>query len=124
MALKVRVSQDRSFSRTIHLNGRLDHDSVAVLDTELDKVANQPVDVLIYDLAGLEYISSAGLRSIFGGRKGTTEQFRRLVLVNAQPQVQKVLDIIKAVDLATVFGSVEELDRYLDAMQRRVVDGQ
>ncbi len=124
MALKVRVSQDRPFSKTIHLNGRLDHDSVAVLDTELDALATQPVDVLIYDLAGVDYISSAGLRSIFGARKGPVEHFRKLVLVNAQPQVQKVLDIIKAVDLAAVFGSVEELDRYLDAMQRRVVDGQ
>ena len=36
MALKVRVSQDRPFSKTIHLNGRLDHDSVAVLDTGID----------------------------------------------------------------------------------------
>ena len=124
MALKVRVTQDRSFSRTVHLNGRLDHESVAVLDTELDKVADQPVEVLIFDLADLEYISSAGLRSIFAARNAVAEQSRRLVLMNAQPQVQKVLDIIKAVDLAAVFGSVEELDRYLDAMQRRVVDGQ
>jgi len=124
MALKVRVTQERSFSRTIHLNGRLDHDSVAVLDTELDKVAEQPVEVLVYDLAGLDYISSAGLRSIFGGRKNGAEQFRRLVLLNAQPQVQKVLDVIKAVDLAAVFGSVEELDRYLDGIQRQVGDGQ
>jgi hypothetical protein len=38
--------------------------------------------------------------------------------------VQKVFDIVKAADLATVFTSVEELDRYLDAMQRKVVDGQ
>ena len=124
MALTVRVTQDRSFSRTIHLNGRLDHDSVAVLDSELDKVGDHTVEVLIYDLAGLEYISSAGLRSIFGTRKGGAEQFRRLVLMNAQPQVQKVLDVIKAVDLAAVFGSVEQLDRYLDAMQRKAGDGQ
>jgi anti-anti-sigma factor len=123
MALKVRVTQDRSFSRTIHLDGRLDHDSVAVLDSELDKLGDQPVEVLIYDLAGAEYISSAGLRSIFAARKAGPEQFRRLVLMNAQPPVQKVLDLIKAVDLAAVFGSVEELDRHLDAIQRKVVDG-
>jgi len=38
--------------------------------------------------------------------------------------VQKVFDIVKATDLAAVFTSVEELDRYLDAMQRKIVDGQ
>ena len=124
MALTVRVTQDRSISRTIHLHGRLDHDSVAALDSELDKVADQPVEVLIFDLADLEYINSAGLRSIFAARNPVAEQSRRLVLVNAKPHVQKVLDVIKAVDLAAVFGSVEELDRYLDAMQRKGVDGQ
>jgi hypothetical protein len=37
---------------------------------------------------------------------------------------QKVFDIVKATDLAAVFTSVEELDRYLDAIQRKVVEGQ
>jgi anti-anti-sigma factor len=124
MALKVHVTQDRSFSRTLHLNGRLDHDSVVVLDTELDKLAQQPVDVLVFDLADLEYISSAGLRSIFAVRKVMAERAGRIVLLNAQPQVQRVFEIVKAADLAAVFSSVQELDRYLDAMQRKVVRGE
>jgi anti-anti-sigma factor len=123
MALKVRVTQDRSFSRTVHLDGRLDNESAAVLDSELDKLADSPVDVLVFDLAGLEYISSAGLRSIFGTRKAMSEKSGRIVLLNARPQVQKVFDIVKATDIAAVFASVQELDRYLDTMQRRIVDG-
>jgi anti-anti-sigma factor len=124
MALKVRVTQDRSFSRTVRLNGRLDHESVAVLDSELDQLAQQPVDVLVFDLADLEYISSAGLRSIFAAQKVMAERSGRIVLLNAQPPVQKVFEIVKAADLAAVFSSVEELDRYLDAMQRRVGRGE
>jgi anti-anti-sigma factor len=124
MALKIRVTQDRSFSRTVHLNGRLDHESVMVLDSELDKLAHQPVDVLVFDLADLEYISSAGLRSIFAVQKVMAGRAGRIVLLNAQPQVQKVFDIVKAADLAAVFSSVQELDRYLDTMQRRVVRGE
>ena len=124
MALNVRVTQDRSFSRTVHLDGRLDSDSVALLDSELAKLADAPVDVVVFDLAGLEYISSAGLRSIFGTRQLLAARSGRIVLLNARPPVQKVFDIVKATDLAAVFSSVEELDRYLDAMQRKVVDGQ
>ena len=124
MALKVRVTQDRSFSRTVHLNGRLDHESVAVLDSELDQLPHQPVDVLVFDLADLEYISSAGLRSIFAAQKVMAERSGRIVLLNAQPPVQKVFEIVKAADLAAVFSSVEELDRYLDTMQRRVGRGE
>jgi anti-anti-sigma factor len=124
MALKVRVTQDRSFSKTVRLDGRLDNESAPVLDRELDKLASAPVDVLVFDLTDLEYISSAGLRSIFAARMAMAERSGRIVLVNAQPQVQKVFDIVKATDIAAVFTSVQELDRYLDAMQRKVVDGQ
>ena len=124
MALNVRVTQDRPFSRTIHLDGRLDSDTVALLDSELNNLVDSPVDVVVFDLAGLEYISSAGLRSMFGTRQTLAPRSGRIVLLHARPQVQKVFDIVKATDLAAVFTSVEELDRYLDTMQRRVVDGQ
>jgi anti-anti-sigma factor len=124
MALKVRVTEDRSFSRTVHLDGRLDTENAPILDRELDKLANSPVSVLVFDLADLEYISSAGLRSIFGAQKAMAERSGRIALVNARPQVQKVFEIVKAADLAAIFTSVQELDRYLDTMQRKVVDGQ
>ena len=124
MALTVRVTQDRSFSRTVHLDGRLDSDTVALLDEKLRGLADSSVDVVVFDLEDLEYISSAGLRSIFGTRQALAARSGRIVLLNARPQVQKVFDIVKATDLAAVFTSVEELDRYLDAMQRKVVDGQ
>ena len=39
--------------------------------------------------------------------------------MNIQPPVQKVFDIVKAVDLAAVFRDVHELDEYLDAMQKK-----
>ena len=124
MALKVRVTQDRSFLRTVHLDGRLDSATVTLLDNELSKLVDSAVDVVVFDLAYLEYISSAGLRSIFGTRQALAPQSGRIVLLNARPPVQKVFDIVKATDIAAVFASVEELDRYLDAMQRKVVDGQ
>lgn len=124
MALKVRVTETRSFSRTVHLEGRLDGETVAVLDGELDKLANSPASVVVFDLGDLEYISSAGLRSIFRTQKLMAERSGRAVVVNARPQVQKVFEIVKAADLGAVFSSLQELDQYLDTMQRKVVDGE
>ena len=123
--------QDSCVRRTIEgdgvvlaVEGRLDHDTAAVLDSELDKLAKSPINVLVLDLELLEYISSAGLRSIYSAQKAVAARSGRIVLVNPRPQVQKVFDIVKAADLAAVFTSVQELDRYLDTMQRKVVDGQ
>jgi anti-anti-sigma factor len=124
MALNVRVTEDRSFSRTLRLEGRLDSETAPILDGEVTKVVNSTATVMVLNLADLEYISSAGLRSIFSAQQSMARRAGRTVLVNAQPQVQKVFDIVKAVDLGAVFVSVEELDDYLDAMQRQVVTGE
>jgi anti-anti-sigma factor len=124
VALKVRVIESRPFSRTVYLEGKLNNDTVAVLNEELAKIAGSTASVVVFDLADLEYISSAGLRSIFGTRKLMAARGGKAVLVNPRPQVQKVLDIVNAVDLMAVFNSVQELDKYLDTMQRKVVEGQ
>ena len=123
MALKIRSTENRTFSTTVHLEGRLDNATVAALDEELDRIIASAVTVVVFDLAGLEYISSGGLRSIFRVQKEMTSRSGKALLVKPRPPVQKVLDIVKAVDLGTVFTSVEELDRYLDVMQRKVSEG-
>ena len=119
MALNVRVTETRPFSRTLRLEGRLDSETAPVLDGEVAKVVNSTATVMVLNLADLEYISSAGLRSIFSAQQSMAKRAGRTVLVNAQPQVQKVFDIVKALPAQSVFKSVAELDQYLDYMQRK-----
>jgi anti-anti-sigma factor len=123
MPLKIRVEDSRSFTKTMFLEGRLDNQTSPELDTELDAVLNTPLKVLVFDLAKLEYISSAGIRSLFKAQKDMKTRSGQALVVNPQPGVQKVFDIVKAVDLKSVFTSVKELDAYLDTMQRRVTEG-
>ena len=82
-----------------------------------------PVMSLVLDLAGLNYISSAGIRSIFKARKALTARNGKLLVVNPQPQIQKVFDVVKAVPMSDIFTSVAEADAYLDMVQRKVVSG-
>ena len=124
MPLKIKISENRAFSRTVHLDGRLDNDSVGALDLALDWLPGSKVDVVVFDLEGLEYISSAGLRTIFRVQKLMAERSGKALLVNPRPQVRKVLEIVKAVDLAAVFASTEELDAYLDVIQRKIIEGE
>jgi anti-anti-sigma factor len=124
MPLSVRVEEGREFTTTIALEGRLDNDTVAEFDTRLDAVLGSAVKVAVFDLAGLEYITSAGLRSIFRTQKTLKARSGRILVLNPQPPVQKVFDIVKALDTGSIFRSVEELDRYLDAMQKKVAAGE
>jgi anti-anti-sigma factor len=124
MPLKVRVDEGRSFTKTITLEGRLDSESVAALDDPLESVLASALKVLVFDLSELEYISSAGLRSLFRAQKSMAARSGKVLLLNPRPPVQKVFDIVKAVDVNEVFRSVAELDAYLDAMQKQVASGE
>jgi|SRR6187431_1938916 len=124
MSLNVRVEDGRSQTKTLVLEGRLDNDSVGALDEALDTVLASAVQVVVFDLTALEYITSAGLRSIFRAQKAMNAKSGKALLLNPTPQVKKVLDIVKVPELGVLFRNVQELDAYLDAMQKKVVDGE
>ena len=123
MALNIRVEENRPFSRTVSLEGKLDNSTAGLLDAELEAITAPPATVVVFDLDRLDYISSAGLRLIFRTRKAMAARAGKTLLINLRPQVKKVFEIANAVDFAEVFASVDELDRYLDAMQRKVTGG-
>lgn len=120
MSLNVRTEDSRSFTKTIYLKGSLDTETVSTFDQELDTVLESPFKVLVLDLSELEYLSSAGIRSMFRAQKSMKARAGKALIVNPQPAVQKVFDIVKAVDLSAVFASVQELDKYLDTIQRKM----
>ena len=124
MALNVRVQDGPLLTKTLVLEGRLDNESVGGFDEALDAVLLSAVKVVVFDLARLEYVTSAGLRSIFRAQKAMNARAGKFVLLNPTPQVKKVLDIVKTPDLGVVFKSVQELDAYLDAMQKKVAEGE
>jgi anti-anti-sigma factor len=124
MTLKIRVEDTRPQTKTLVLAGRLDHESVEAFDERLEAVLGSTVMVVVFDLAELEYITSAGLRSMFLARKVMSGRGGKCMLVNPQPQVLKVLEIVKVPELGAVFRSVEELDAYLDVIQKQVMEGE
>ena len=123
MSLKIQIQEGRPFTQTVALVGRLDTETAPSLDAELQRVLATQVKVIVFDLSGLDYISSAGLGALFRAQKAMKARSGEALLVNPQPQVQKVFDIVKAVDVKTVFRDVAELDEYLDEMQHRVTRG-
>ena len=68
---------------TIKLTGRLDTTTSEMLEKELSL---ENVKTLIFDLAGLEYISSSGLRILLSTKK-------QMIVKNVKGNVKEVLDI-------------------------------
>lgn len=127
MSLATEIHHRHPGSTTLALRGRLDSASHEAFDSAVlgwfaGAPAGESGHSFVLDLGGLEYISSAGLRSVFRARKEALAHGHRLLVLGAQPQVQKVFDIVKAVPLSEIFSSNEELDAYLDEIQQRMLD--
>ena len=123
MSLQIQVSPPGNGSQRVVLAGRLDTHSYEDLDEALAPLLHRQLQSLVLDLAGVDYISSAGIRSLFKARKALGGHGGKVLLVNPQVQIQKVLDVVKAVPMSEIFASTAEADAYLDAMQRKVLQG-
>ncbi|MDH5835083.1 STAS domain-containing protein [Luteimonas kalidii] len=122
--LTLRIDPARNDVQTVVIGGRLDTHTHVELDQALAPLLEaDTLRSLVLDLHDLRYISSAGVRSIFRARKALSAHGGRVLVVNPQPQIQKVFDLVKAVPLNEIFASTAEADAYLDAMQRKVLEG-
>jgi anti-sigma B factor antagonist len=122
MSLTISLDASRVPFQRLSIGGRLDTATAPELEKKIDEVLAAKPLAVVFDMAQLEYISSAGLRAIFRAQKAMHAANGEVLMVNMKPAVQKVFDIVKALPLKSVFRSVEELDEYLDAMQSKVRD--
>jgi len=101
------------------LAGRLDSESYEQFDDALEPLLAHatPTMVLVLDLARLDYISSAGVRSILRARKLLAPR-GKVLAVHPQAQIRKVLDIVQALPIGNIFASTAEADAYIDRLQR------
>ena len=124
MPLEVTITDEPNKGKRISLAGSLDTDTAPQLQARIDESIDSCVTALILDMKDLEFLSSAGLGVIFMTKKELNNRQGKIMLINLQPQVQRVFEIIKALDGMNIFKDREEMDVYLAAMQQKVLDGE
>ena len=123
MSLKINISPEANDGKRISIAGSLDSNTAPELQKRIDNEINDTVTTTIIDFKDLDFLSSAGLRVIFKTKKVMDNHGGKFLLVNLQPQIKKVFEIIKALDGMSVFKDQDEMDDYLTAMQNKVKDG-
>lgn len=84
---------------TIVLTGRIDSSNAQQVEEEINRlIAENACDSLRIDLEGLEYISSAGLRTLLRLRKS----YGGLCLTNVGPEVYEILHMTGFTEMMTV----------------------
>lgn len=99
MSLKIEKNVKDTTS-VVALSGRLDTTTAPELEAALEPVFSA-VTELIFDLSGLEYISSAGLRVILKSQK-VMSQRGSMKLIHVPETVMEVFDITGFVDFLTI----------------------
>lgn len=85
---------------TLMISGRLDTTTAPELEKTLDSVLDGTKE-LVFDMAGLEYISSAGLRVILKAQKTMNAQ-GSMKLTGVNDSIMEVFDITGFLDILTI----------------------
>jgi anti-sigma B factor antagonist len=123
MPLKVSIEDRGEGAYTIRPEGSIDTNTFMTLQSELDSILGK-AKVIIFDMKDVNYVSSAGVGVVLLAEQTLKANNGKVLMVNLQPQIKKVFDIVKALPDQQVFSSMEEMDRYLKEIQRRVKEGE
>jgi len=124
MSLVITVTPEANNGKRVSIAGSLDSNTAPQLQQSINAEINESVSTTIIDFKDLDFLSSAGLRVIFKTKKAMDNNGGKFLLVNLQPQIKKVFEIIKALDGMNVFKDQDEMDDYLAAMQNKVKEGE
>lgn len=119
MALQVTTRQKRPGVFIVSPIGSIDTKTYPILEEKVAAILDKAPDVIIFDMELLDYLNSTGVRVLLKTKKALQQHGGKIVFMKLQPQIKKIFDILKALPSLNVFASIEELDNYLDAMQKK-----
>lgn len=90
------------------LKGRLDAVTAPELDKALIECETNKQNSIILDMAGVDYVSSAGLRSLLAGTKRQAPKKKKLVVCNL---TSGVMEIIRMAGFNQIFTIASSLDQ-------------
>jgi anti-anti-sigma factor len=124
MPLKVRVDKKDAQTYLVYPQGSIDANTFADLGVEVEAILEKSPRLLIFDMKDVSYVSSAGVGVVLLAEQSLKEHKGQVLMVNLQPQIKKVFDIVKALPVQQIFRSMEEMDEYLEEIQRKVKEGE
>ena len=97
------LEHDRDGERTVlRLRGELDRLTADDVDRTVRELAASTTSGLILDLRDLEFIDSAGLRSLSRAHNVLTDAGRTLVLRAPSPAVLRLIELVGLLDILTI----------------------
>ena len=96
------INLERDFELvTLEITGRLDTTTAPNLQSAIDEISNDTKE-LIFDMSGVEYISSAGIRVLIGA-------YKKMSIHQGTMRIEKANDMVR--DVFEMTGLSEMLEK-------------
>ena len=102
------VQTDAGDGQLLTLTGRLDAEAAPELEQRCERLNESQIGTLIVNLGTLDYLSSAGLRTLLSTGKRLQRQNGKLVLVSVVGPVRQVIELSGLDKIFPLYATVEE----------------
>jgi anti-sigma B factor antagonist len=117
--LHVKINEKSTGVFMVDLSGPIDTYTHELFNHQIEAILVPSTKAIALNMAGVDYVSSMGIGSIFKIRQFAKTNTTTFAIVNLQPQVKKVFDTVQAMPKEAVFSNIAELDAYLDRIQKQ-----
>ncbi len=124
MALDIKIIKKKDYVYSVQLQGSIDTESSPDLEEELKEIIDQKTKAVILDMGGVNYLSSAGIRVVIWAKKALQEKNATFAMINLQPQIKKVFEIMKILPMVNIFDDMPEADKYIDQVIKEEIEKQ
>ena len=92
----------------VTIDGRLDASNATVAEAEINKALEGDQNRLLFDLSGLEYLSSGGLRVILGAAKEIRRRKGKVALAALKEYVYEIFEVSGFTAMIPIKDSIED----------------
>ena len=93
--------------RRIVLRGRMDVPGTEQIDLKLTSLVSTRQTFVVVDLTGVDFMSSMGLGTLVRNAKAVNARKGRMVLLNPAPNVLRMLEATRVVEVLPVYADFE-----------------
>ncbi len=122
MPLEINITKKEEGVFIVDIFGSIDSMTYMDLEKKVEPILVSSTKRLLFNMEGVDYISSMGVSVILKTKKAMEKHGGTLVVINLKPQIKAVFETIRALPSICVFESLEEVDNYLDAIQRKEIE--
>ncbi len=108
--LKIKI-EDKQNVRIMKTEGFIDTLTSSILEAAMEEALKAKKYRIILDLAGTDYISSAGWGIFVGYKKNLMKNKGDIKLANMKPEVLEVYEVLDFTHILEYFGDVEKAVR-------------